>query len=121
MKIIKIISSLCITVIVSFMHLEASVAIASTLRTHCGTDEIIIFNCSFKNKKTISMCASQTLTNQSGSLQYRYGVTGRRAELKYPVFANESYKSFTLLSSGSGKWHDRRINFKINDFSYSIL
>jgi hypothetical protein len=120
-KIIKLVHLLCGVVIASFTCTGASAAIAPTPRTHCGTEEVIIFNCSFKNKKTISMCANQTLTSQSGSLQYRYGVIGRRPELKYPISTNESYKSFTMLSSSSGKWHDRKINFKINDFSYSIL
>ena len=116
MTIFEMVRFLCKSIIISLFYLGFATATTVTLRTHCNDKEKIIFSCSFENKKTISICA-----NQRNSLQYRYGVVGRRIELKPPASINNSYKSFSMLSSGSGKWHDRKINFKINDFSYSIL
>ena len=52
--------------------------------THCKADERVVFSCPFKHGKTVSLCASADLTKTTGTLQYRYGVVGRKPELVFP-------------------------------------
>lgn len=52
--------------------------------THCKPDERIVFSCPFKPGKTASLCASSDLTKTTGTLQYRYGVVGKKPELMFP-------------------------------------
>ena len=66
------------------------------------------------------MCGSPDLAKESGTLQYRYGFIGKRLELEYPNSNDNVDKKFSITSSGSGKWHDRKINFEINNFTYSL-
>jgi hypothetical protein len=50
----------------------------------CGLAEKVVFNCQLKkSKKLISVCGSQTLTRDSGYIQYRFG-TKNKLELSYP-------------------------------------
>lgn len=53
--------------------------------THCKPEEKVIFSCSFKNGKTVSLCASPDLSKETGTLQYRFGRIGQRLELSYPA------------------------------------
>ncbi|MES2876915.1 MAG: hypothetical protein V4713_00745 [Pseudomonadota bacterium] len=56
----------------------------SVVATHCTPDERIVFSCPFKHGKTASLCASSDLTKTTGTLQYRYGVVGKKPELVFP-------------------------------------
>ena len=52
--------------------------------SHCKSDERVVFSCPFKNGKTASLCASSDLSQTTGTLQYRYGPTGKTPELVFP-------------------------------------
>lgn len=121
MKIFTLVRFFCRSVIASSIYAGFSTAVAAAPRTHCKAEEKMIFNCSFENKKTISICASHDLTSTSGSLQYRYGVVRKRIELQYPTLTNRSSEKFSLHDSTSARWHDRTVSFIVNDYSYSIL
>jgi len=58
----------------------------------CNADEKIIFNCQIK-KKTLSVCASQDLTQQSGYLQYRFGSVDN-VEMQLPKNTSNSQSVF---------------------------
>lgn len=51
--------------------------------THCTDDELTVFSCELKNKKTVSVCASNDVSARSGYLQYRFGKIGK-VELSVP-------------------------------------
>jgi len=53
-------------------------------KTHCKPKEQVVFSCVFKNNKTVSLCASEDLSQDKGVLQYRYGLLGKKLELEYP-------------------------------------
>ena len=66
----------------------------------CDATEKIIFNCQLKlSKKTISVCGSQSLTKDSGYIQYRFG-TKKNLELIYPSTKINSQSHFF--------WNDKR-------------
>jgi hypothetical protein len=52
--------------------------------THCADDELTVFSCELKNKKTVSVCASDDVSSHSGYLQYRFGKIGK-VELSVPA------------------------------------
>lgn len=97
----------------------------ATTATHCSQEEKVVFSCPFKNKKTVSLCASDDLSKDAGTLQYRYGIVGKKPEL---VFPNEAQKlraktahpvrfySF-FASEVLGKSVSADISFKLNDYN----
>jgi hypothetical protein len=50
--------------------------------THCATNERIVFSCATPDK-VVSICASGRLTQNGGSISYRFGPRGR-PEISYP-------------------------------------
>ena len=56
-----------------------------TAANHCSAQEQTLFNCS-TGKKVVSVCATQDLSADAGSVQYRYGRPGA-PELVYPTTA----------------------------------
>lgn len=63
---------------------QGAFAQVKAVPTHCKPDERVVFSCPFKRGKTASLCASPDLTKTTGTLQYRYGVVGRKPELTFP-------------------------------------
>ena len=56
---------------------------ASPASTLCHPDEQIVFNCTVKDGKLVSLCSSPQLTRHHGVLQYRFGRAGA-VELQFP-------------------------------------
>ena len=63
---------------------STSATSATTVPSHCTTDERVVFSCQFKNGKTASLCASPDLDREKGILQYRFGMVGKKPELTFP-------------------------------------
>ena len=91
-------------------HIILQAAIVATLLTDsiasyaannlCSPTEKVVFNCQLKqSKKFISVCSSQTLTRDSGYIQYRFG-TKNHLELNYPQTKANSQNHFF--------WADKR-------------
>jgi len=84
----------------------------------CIGEEKIIFSCS-TGKKVISLCASPDVSEQKGTLYYRFGVTGK-VELSYPKSGDDPKKSFTrggmMYSGGGGEF----IRFRNDDTMYTV-
>ncbi|MFN5350493.1 MAG: hypothetical protein ACK5A0_13330 [Polaromonas sp.] len=98
--------------------------------THCSQEEKIVFSCPFKNKKTVSLCASADLTKDAGTLQYRYGVVGKKPELEFPNDAqklraktghpSQHFTLFSYTESSKKSKREAQIWFEIEDFHYGI-
>jgi len=58
--------------------------LSASSKTHCANDELTVFSCGLKNKKTVSACASKDASSHSGYLQYRFGKIGK-VELSLPA------------------------------------
>ena len=70
---------------------------AAKLGSHCRAEERVIFNCNL-DRKTVSVCSSNNLKDNSGYIQYRYGILGK-VELTLP-------KGGSTTSSTIGYKHD---------------
>lgn len=70
--------------LISALALPHAYAKDKVIPTHCAPDERVVFSCPFKHGKTASLCASADLTKTTGTLQYRYGVVGKKPELVFP-------------------------------------
>ncbi len=88
--------------------IHAHSALAADTPTLCQPDEQVYFSCPVKKSnlgpggagKTVSLCASQTLSAKEGYLQYRFGTPGR-IELSYPEQRQGSQQQFLFSSVGS--------------------
>lgn len=97
--------------------------------TLCSTTEKIVFSCSFKNGKTVSICASSDLSASTGILQYRFGRVGKRPELVFPsdnkILAKDQfwfYPNGYEHHSGDAIWLDpvRTLGFKHDGLIYEL-
>lgn len=73
--------------------------------THCHADERVVFSCPFKNGKTASLCASPNLDKDNGTLQYRFGVVGKKLELAFPNFEEWQFAEKTKHPNWNFHWH----------------
>lgn len=90
--------------------------------SHCTSQELIIFNCSI-GKKIASVCASHSLSPQSGYLQYRFGVVGS-PELIIPnrkIPPNHSVSGNTLTFAGGGGAYLRFIRKRYHYIVYTAI
>ncbi len=71
-------------VLISVLVMPHAYAKEKAVPTHCTADERVVFSCPFKHGKTASLCASAELTKTTGTLQYRYGLVGKKPELMFP-------------------------------------
>lgn len=109
--------------VVACFTLSFSAFAAGTPRapTHCRSGETVIFSCPFKNQKTVSLCASSDLSRDSGTLQYRFGRTGKPFELSYPRQTGHPSRFFWFNSSHGGQWAQYALGFSMNQFRYELL
>lgn len=92
-------------------------AIAPTL---CKPSEKVIFSCP-TGKKTLSLCASPDLTKDAGTLQYRFGIIGKKLELVYPSPAGHPREYFKYGDDNvPGPSAYRDLLFSINEYEYLL-
>jgi hypothetical protein len=89
--------------------------------THCMKDERVIFSCALKRPaKIVSLCASRTLTRDSGYLQYRFGLAGK-IELEFPERREGSREQFRYMHYFRAQFDLNEISFTRNGYEYSIF
>ncbi len=86
----------------------------------CQKEETILFSCSTKQNKIISLCASRKLSATSGYIQYRFG-NKEAVELTYPanqtVLANKAFQGRSQMFSGGGGIY---LRFKNQVYDYLL-
>ena len=92
--------------------------------SHCHPHEQIIFSCSL-GKKTVSVCASNDFSANSGYLQYRFGQQST-PELVFPVLTESTpvsqfVQARTLMFAGGGGGYLRFINGPYNYIVYTAI
>ncbi|OQW40761.1 MAG: hypothetical protein A4S08_03875 [Proteobacteria bacterium SG_bin4] len=92
--------------------------------TLCKQQEQVIFSCSL-GKKTVSVCASNDLSANSGYLQYRFGQSGR-IELTLPTVPQSTpnaqfVQARTLMFSGGGGGYLRFISEPYHYIVYTAI
>lgn len=108
--------------IIGFATSEAAVSEPSSYkaRTLCMPSEKVIFSCP-TGKKTLSLCASPDLTKDTGTLQYRFGIAGKKLELVYPRAAGHPREYFKYGDDNvPGQSAYRDLLFSINEYEYLL-
>jgi len=99
-----------------------AVHLKPTLRhnSHCTTDEHVIFNCTVKAAKIVSLCASKDLSKDKGYLQYRFGLPGK-LELEFPKTRTGTQAQFHYTHYFRYQVDLTEINFSIDGNDYQIF
>ncbi|WP_295623965.1 hypothetical protein [uncultured Nitrosomonas sp.] len=90
------------------------VAVVDAAESHCQEQEQVIFSCSL-GEKTVSVCASNDFSANSGYLQYRFGPLDM-LELSFPTVndasapATQFIQARSLMFAGGGGGYLRFIN-----------
>jgi len=85
----------------------------------CTKDEAVLFTCAVK-AKTLSLCASKTLTPSEGYIQYRFG-TPSKLELVYPPRPTHPRDHFSAQTwRGSSIDETSVVGFVNGGYSYRL-
>ena len=109
--------------LVSSSNQAASSAQRTNLQpnTLCARDERVIFGCVLKQPaKIVSICASKNLTNETGYLQYRFGLPGK-IELEFPKDRTGTHQKFEYNHYFRARVDLTEINFTIDGVNYSVF
>ena len=109
--------------LVSSSNQAASSAQRTNLQpsTLCARDERVIFGCVLKQPaKIVSICASKNLTNETGYLQYRFGLPGK-IELEFPKDRTGTQQKFEYSHYFRARVDLTEINFTIDGVNYSVF
>ncbi len=88
--------------------------------TWCSADEVALFSCVTKSKKTLSLCGVKRGTEDSW-MEYRFGKKAKAPELVFPSSKQPPKQSFVrgllTFSKGGGHW----IRFGNGDTRYTVF
>lgn len=90
--------------------------------TLCSEGESIYIICTLYSSpiKTASICAKGNTSPNSGYIQYRYGIPGKTAELKFPTKKSTPNGKFTIYESNNPNGINRALRFTIGAYTYSF-
>ncbi len=104
------IAALCLTAALGSVQAKLSL---------CEPNERVVYSCDVKSSsKVASLCASQTLTEQEGYLQYRFGSPGQ-IELTYPAHKRNSLQKFRLWRYARPMVDRLTISFDSGAYTYT--
>jgi hypothetical protein len=88
--------------------------------TLCERNEVVRFSCRIKNSaKTVSVCSSKILNEDSGYLQYRFG-TPKKIELTFPSERKNTLGEFTWESHRPYQGYYDSLGFVNGEYMYTI-
>lgn len=88
--------------------------------TLCSLSERVIFSCPVKRPaKIVSLCASRNLSNDTGYLQYRFGLP-EKIELEYPKDRTGTQSKFQYSHYFRAQVDLTEISFTNEGFEYQI-
>lgn len=73
-----------------------------------------------KREKIISLCATKSITPQSGELWYRFGLPDKVPDFTYPNSNSLSPAEFTTSFESWAKGENLYVSFKYDDFIYRV-
>ncbi len=89
-------------------------------RSLCKSDEKIIFSCTLKSSKIVSLCSSPDITKDRGYIQYRFGLPGK-IELEFPKEREKSQQAFKYTHYFRAQVDLTEISFTSEGHQYSIF
>lgn len=94
---------------------------ASTQASLCSSTERVVFSCGLKRPvKLVALCASKSLTKDTGYLQYRFGLPGN-IELEYPKQRDRSSQSFRYHHYFRAQVDLTEISFTNDGVEYTVF
>jgi len=100
-------------------------------RSLCAKNEVVIFSCETRKKKTISLCASPDFVKNAdhynydvkniGVLKYRYGKYLGAVKLEYPQGNNLAITSFKQMCQTPELGYTRAVSFHLASSRYSVF
>jgi hypothetical protein len=88
--------------------------------TLCEKGERVIFSCPVKRPaKIVSLCASKDLTNETGYIQYRFGLPGK-IELEFPKDRTGTQQKFQYTHYFRAQFDLTEISFTNDGYEYEI-
>jgi len=89
-------------------------------RDLCLKTETVYFTCeTYKSKKIISLCGSQSLSDSNSYLNYRFG-TLKKIELQFPQNNKNSLKKFSYAHYFRSKVDRTELSFENENTTYTI-
>lgn len=89
-------------------------------RSLCTSDEKIVFNCTLRNSKIVSLCSSREISKDTGYLQYRFGKPGN-LEHEFPKERDKSQQAFKYTHYFRAQVDLTEISFTSAGHQYSIF
>jgi hypothetical protein len=86
----------------------------------CNADEKVIFSCTVKSSKIVSLCSSPDVTKDRGYIQYRFGRPGK-IELEFPKEREKSQQAFKYTHYFRAQVDLTEISFTYEGHQYSIF
>jgi hypothetical protein len=111
--------AVCITS-TSITVLQPEVRARELATSLCAKEEKVVFSCTLKNAKVVSLCSSTKLSKTEGYLQYRFGGSGK-IELEYPKEREATQKAFKYSHYFRAQVDLTEISFTIDRYVYTIF
>lgn len=86
----------------------------------CTSNEKVVFSCTLKSSRIVSLCSSPELTKDKGYLQYRFGLPGK-IELEFPKEREKSQQVFKYTHYFRAQVDLTEISFTSDGYQYSIF
>ena len=86
----------------------------------CHKDEWIVFSCSVKKDKIVSVCASSDLTPTTGYMQYRFGSYNQKPDMIYPSRLVQPHNYFVFYMKSEGNSGSLALGFHVHAYQYSV-
>ena len=92
---------------------ETTPVVTRPANSLCNADETVLFNCLMASgDKTVSVCGSSGLSNNTGYLQYRYGSNATMVDMRFPQDPSASQSVFNLGTDGLS-FNNGSIKYKV--------
>ena len=111
--------AVCITS-TSITVLQPEVRARELTTSLCAKEEKVVFSCTLKNAKVVSLCSSTKLSKTEGYLQYRFGGSGK-IELEYPKEREATQKAFKYSHYFRAQVDLTEISFTIDGYVYTVF
>jgi hypothetical protein len=114
-------TSLALLLLTSALLTPHSAVFAQTPSSLCAETEQTLLSCELKNNKVVSLCASASLTDGSGYIQYRYGSVTGVPELVFPLKSVKPKIAFKYFHDDFAKGDAMAVSFHVGAYRYSFF
>jgi hypothetical protein len=99
---------------------SASRAVQLQAGSLCENTEKVVFTCTTRTSKVVSLCSSKELTKDRGYLQYRFGLPGK-IELEFPKEREQTQAAFKYSHYFRAQFDQTEISFAHDGYEYAVF